>query len=146
MDAVRMPSLRGVLLCALATAACAFPTGDSWEVSMEVTGESTAPNPPGKIITFVVVNRSNETRWVPSCGGEVSVAVERLESQWVSHEAAACPLNVTTAPIQIEPGADVAGEKVISGSGLFRLRSGQTKNAQREMSWNVFSRTIEILP
>lgn len=146
MDAVRMPSLRGVLLCVLATAACAFPTGDSWEVSMEVTGESTAPNPPGKIITFVVVNRSNETHWVPSCGGEVSVAVERLNSQWVSHEAAACPLNVTTTPIQLEPGADFTSQKVISGEGLFRLRTGHTKHAQGEMIWNVFSRAIEILP
>jgi hypothetical protein len=146
MDAVTMPGVRGVLLCLLATAACAFPTGDSWAISMEVTGESTAPNPPGKVISFVVVNRSNETHWVPSCGGEVSVAVERLEGQWVSHAAAACPLNLTTVPIQIEPGADVTSQKLISGEGLFRLRTGQTKRAQSEMTWNVFSRAIEILP
>jgi hypothetical protein len=144
MVAVSMPRLRAGLVCLIAMAACAFPTGDSWEISMEVTGESAAPNPPGRLITFAVVNRSNETHWVPRCGDRISVAVERLDAQWVSHEAAICPANLPADPIQIEPGAEVVSQKVISGAGLFRLRSGQRNNLQREMTWNVVSRTIEI--
>jgi hypothetical protein len=144
MDAVTMPNLRVALLCVLAAAACAFPTGDSWEVSMEVTAESAAPSPPGRLITFDVVNRSNETRWVPSCDGAVSVAVERLEGQWVDHAAAACRLNMTTTPIQIEPGAAVSSQRLISDQGIFRLRTGHAKSAQGAMTWNVYSRAIEI--
>lgn len=144
MDAGTMPAVRNAFLVFTTAVACAFPTGDSMEANIEVTGRTASTDPPGTMISFVVVNRSNAALWVPSCGSDIAVAVERLDGQWTSHTSAVCTTNLAMVPFRMEAGEQLSSQTIISGTGVFRLRGAQTNNPQRAMRWNVVSQAIEI--
>lgn len=90
------------------------------EFKLERTG-FTAP----AIVSFTIRNGLSEPISIPRCGDRVKPEVERLSGgEWVNAAAAICQANLSTVPIQLNPGASVRDSVYLRDLGHYRLRTG----------------------
>lgn len=74
-------------------------------------------------VPFTVTNRSDETIFLPSCGGRPSVFVERgVDGHWEQYAGGFCATADLQVPIELRAGASVTSEFYFYTPGHYRMR------------------------
>ena len=74
-------------------------------------------------VPFTVVNRGDETLFLPACGGRPVVSVEQgVANHWEQYSGMGCIATVPQAPIELRSGQRVTSSWVFHESGHYRIR------------------------
>jgi trimethylamine:corrinoid methyltransferase-like protein len=96
-------------------------------------------------IPFTVQNGTSATLQIPACGGQMQVVAERMAGgAWSVVPGAPCGDGVSTAPVQLTPGAQAQGGKVIASAGQYRLRLVFTATESNGTSFQVLSNEFVV--
>lgn len=113
----------GIGFALLCVAACSSTTEPANGVNLRIVNVAAAAGPVA-YITFVASNESSATLYLPRCGEDISVEVERRDADaWVNASAAICPAGLRADPIRLAAGAQFTSHRSVSGMGTFRLHA-----------------------
>jgi hypothetical protein len=119
-------------------AGCTTPLGGSG-AEMRVRTENEAYTIQGTAsaapVRFYVANTGNEAIYVPRCGDQLAVVVDRREvGEWrqafVSNQL--CTAVNVTAPLAVAPGDSVRSMVNVGDAGRYRIRITATTNPRSE--------------
>ncbi len=116
-------------------AACTSPFGSGGpELKVRTEQEEYVANPISFVnsVWFTVKNEGDESIYLPRCGDHVIVAVDRREGgDWRQAYGGSgiCPANLTSGPLQVQPGDSVRSAAGVGGPGRYRIRVRATHTA-----------------
>ena len=133
-------------------AACTSPFGSSApELQVRTDQEEYVAHPIGFIspVGFTVKNEGDASIYLPRCGDQVTVAVDRREGgEWRQAYSGICPAVNVSSPLELKPGESVRSVVSVGEPGRYRIRvrSADSPGSERfdEAVSNPF--TVEYSP
>jgi hypothetical protein len=133
-------------------AACTSPFGSGGsglEVRTEQDEYVAAPLSSVSNVGFTVKNEGAESIYLPRCGEQVAVAVDRREGgDWRQVHSSICQAVNVSTPVELKPGESVRSVVNVGAPGRFRIRvrAADSPDAERyeESVSNAF--TVEHSP
>ena len=133
-------------------AACASPMESSGpELQVRTEQEEYVANPISSIssIGFSVTNEGDESIYLPRCGDQVSVAVDRREGgDWRQAYGGFCQAIYQSSPLELKPGESVRSVVTVGEAGRYRIRVRAAASLESERSDEAVSNafTVEYSP
>lgn len=135
-------------------AACTSPFGSGGpELQVRTEQEEYVANPISSVsaVGFTVKNDGNESIYLPRCGDQVFVAVDRREGgDWrqVSGGGGICQAIYDSSPLEVLPGESVRSVVSVGAAGRHRIRVRVTESPGSERFDEAVSNafTVEYSP
>jgi len=128
-----------LLLAGCGTSPLADENGTGVRVTTAAVHNRTAPIP------FTVQNGTSATLLIPGCGGQMQVVAERMAAgAWSVAPGTPCGDGVSTAAVQLAPGAQAQGARTIANAGQYRLRLVFTATESNGTSFQVVSNEFVV--
>lgn len=107
-------------------AACTSPFGSggpALQVRSEQEEYVAHPISSVSSVGFTVKNEGDESLYLPRCGDEVSVAVDRREGgDWRQAYSGICQALSLSSPLELKPGESVRSVVSVGEAGRYRIR------------------------
>lgn len=135
-------------------AACSSPFGSGGpELQVRTEQEEYVADPLRLIsaVGFTVKNEGDESIYLPHCGDQVIVAVDRREGgDWrqVSGDGGICEAIYTSGSLEVKPGESVRSVVSVGARGSYRIRVRATESPDSERFDQAVSNafTVEYSP
>ena len=143
---------RSLSVLLLLLAGCASPFGASApDLRIRTDRDEHVGHPTTSVATveFTVTNEGVETIYLPRCGENLSVAVDRREDgEWRQAQSGICPANQEMSPVALEAGESIESAVSVDGPGQFRIRGRAGTSAELERYEQAVSNdfTVEHSP
>ncbi|HEX2779045.1 MAG TPA: hypothetical protein VHM30_06085, partial [Gemmatimonadaceae bacterium] len=90
-------------------------------------------------------NRGSSTIWVPACGDDPTVAIERgVGNGWEGYSGRFCPENLSQAPIELRAGQKRSSIVPLYEAGHFRLRLVYADEASKVANVGTVSNSFDV--
>jgi hypothetical protein len=138
----------------LLLAACTSPFGSKGpELQVRTEQEEYVVDPIRFVsaVGFTVKNEGDESIYLPHCGDQVIVAVDRREGgDWrqVSGDGGICEAIYPSGPLEVKPGESVRSVVSVGARGSYRIRIRVTESPDSERFDQAVSNafTVEYSP
>lgn len=118
----------------LLLAGCSSPFGSSApDLRVRTDREEYVTSPIAFVtgIEYTVTNQGDETIYLPRCGDQLSVAVDRRQDgEWRQAHSGICQANQVMSAIALEAGESTRSILGVGGTGRFRIRVRASPSAE----------------
>jgi hypothetical protein len=133
-------------------AACTSPLGSGGpELQVRTEQEEYVSNPITSVssVGFTVTNDGDESIYLPRCGEQVTVAIDRRDGgDWRQAYSGICQAIYQATPLELKPGESVRSVVSVGEAGRYRIRVRAAASPESERFDEAVSNafTVEYSP